>query len=266
MILFPMDTITKNVDPRFSREFDWMAEEGFTCGLYDTIHKTVDTSVRGEHVLYRGWMLTADEYCALDAWVERHGGLLIVSPGRLVNVIDPFLWLDLVQSLRPDTRIFSPSAFDLLQRFLEDFLEKHTVAVMKAGRKSPLFASNVVVKNDNIERAIQRVLEDPNSDGNYFMMSAHEDYDTEARLWVVSGEVRMVAKHPTQGTTNALPDEKTIQRVQQFVERLNNPFFTVDMALRSDGVWRVVEIDDAQSCEVPEDRYDDFVNIVGEVV
>jgi hypothetical protein len=70
----------------------------------------------------------------------------------------------------------------------------------------------------------------------------------EVRTWWVDGACALVTAHPD--TPGAVPAVGT-DGLAGAVRALGAPFVTVDLALRADGVWRVVEAGDGQVSDRP---------------
>jgi hypothetical protein len=67
---------------------------------------------------------------------------------------------------------------------------------------------------------------------------------SEVRVWWLDGEARLLTPHPDSPHRRAIvPD---LDDVAPAVRRLGCRFVTTDVALRSDGAWRVVEVGDGQ--------------------
>lgn len=71
----------------------------------------------------------------------------------------------------------------------------------------------------------------------------------EARTWWVDGECRLVTAHPDAPDDVAL--EPHLDAFAPLVAALGLPFVTLDMVLRDDGPWRVVELGDGQVSDQP---------------
>lgn len=70
----------------------------------------------------------------------------------------------------------------------------------------------------------------------------------EARVWWVDGEAVLVTAHPDTPDRHPVPE---LPSVREAVGRLGLRWVTTDLALREDGVWRVVEVGDGQVSGVP---------------
>lgn len=71
----------------------------------------------------------------------------------------------------------------------------------------------------------------------------------EARTWWVDGECRLVTAHPD--APDDVAPEPDLDAVTPLVAALGLPLVTVDMVLRDDGAWRVVELGDGQVSDRP---------------
>ncbi|MFD2028803.1 ATP-grasp domain-containing protein [Promicromonospora aerolata] len=74
----------------------------------------------------------------------------------------------------------------------------------------------------------------------------------EARIWWVAESAVLMTPHPDApaGATVDVPTA-VCDAVGAGVRALGAPFVTTDLALRSDGVWRVIEVGDGQVSDLP---------------
>lgn len=70
----------------------------------------------------------------------------------------------------------------------------------------------------------------------------------EARVWWVDGEAVLVTAHPDTPGSAPVPEPASLREA---VGRLGLRWVTTDVALRKDGVWRVVEVGDGQVSGLP---------------
>ncbi|MFE7138334.1 ATP-grasp domain-containing protein [Streptomyces sp. NPDC057644] len=70
----------------------------------------------------------------------------------------------------------------------------------------------------------------------------------EARVWWVDGEAALVTAHPDTPDRHPVPELPSLRAA---VGRLGLRWVTTDLALREDGVWRVVEVGDGQVSGLP---------------
>jgi len=71
-----------------------------------------------------------------------------------------------------------------------------------------------------------------------------ESEAAEVRVWWLDGQAQLVTAHPDSTHRSGLVPE--LGRIEAVVRRLSCRFVTTDVALRVDGVWRVVEVGDGQ--------------------
>jgi hypothetical protein len=79
-----------------------------------------------------------------------------------------------------------------------------------------------------------------------------DGHTQEARIWWVRGSAVLITPHPDApaGTTVDVPTA-VCDAVGTRVRALGAPYVTTDVALRSDGVWRVIEVGDGQVSDFP---------------
>jgi hypothetical protein len=72
----------------------------------------------------------------------------------------------------------------------------------------------------------------------------------EVRTWWIDGRCRLITAHPDT-PHQPPPPGLDLTALQPAIASLDPPFVTVDLALRNDGVWRVVELGDGQVSDRP---------------
>ncbi|MEU6172900.1 ATP-grasp domain-containing protein [Streptantibioticus parmotrematis] len=86
------------------------------------------------------------------------------------------------------------------------------------------------------------------------VLRAFEDFTgDEVRVWWIDAAPALITAHPdsrTEMTAASFPRQE-LDRVASLVRALGCRFVTTDLALRSDGVWRVVEVGDGQVSDLP---------------
>lgn len=235
--LFPTGSTSHEPDEMFADQHATLTEAGWTASFCpDSVLagiKPLRDVPTGRTVVYRGWMATAEEYSALVRAVEQCESVPLTRPDEYLATHHLPNWYPLLSDLTPETRVFAPDA-DLVPElraldwgayFIKDFVKS-----LKTGRGSvvhdPAEALDVVtdLREDRgrIEGGIcVRQVEDfvPGSERRYFVL---------------------------KGTAYAANRELIPRVVHQCAERIVSPFFSVDVAQRSDGDLRVVEIGDGQ--------------------
>jgi len=188
----------------------------------------------GATVVYRGWMVTAEQYESLIRAIEECRAKPITSPEQYLGTHHLPNWYSVVSDLTPETRVFPVDA-DIVAElrdlnwgayFLKDYVKS-----LKTGRGSivrvPELAPAVIAEmreyRGEIEGGIcaRRVEEFvPNSEQRYFVLC---------------------------GNCYAADSGSAIPEVVRIcAERLSSKFFSVDVARRVDGTLRLVEVGDGQ--------------------
>ncbi|WP_410816677.1 ATP-grasp domain-containing protein [Micromonospora sp. 050-3] len=86
--------------------------------------------------------------------------------------------------------------------------------------------------------------------GGFVLRRFERFTSAEVRTWWVNGDCVLIGPHPD--TPNDCPSaEIDLEPVAPMVAGLGLPFVTVDLALRADGVWRVIELGDGQVSDLP---------------
>jgi hypothetical protein len=86
--------------------------------------------------------------------------------------------------------------------------------------------------------------------GGFVLRRFEQFTSAEVRTWWVNGVCVLIGPHPD--TPNDLPIvEVDLAPVAPLIAALGLPFVTVDLALRADGVWRVIELGDGQVSDRP---------------
>jgi hypothetical protein len=188
----------------------------------------------GATVVYRGWMLNAREYETLAAAIEACGATPLTSPREYLLAHHLPNWYPLLAEFTPETRTFAADA-DLVAelRALDwgAYFVKDYVKALKTGRgpilRDPADAPELLA----LMREYRGTIE-----GGVCVRRVEEFVpDSERRYFVLNGSpFGPDAREP-------IPD-----LVRACAERVPCAFFSVDIALRTDGALRVVEIGDGQ--------------------
>ncbi|WP_428950031.1 ATP-grasp domain-containing protein [Streptomyces sp. cg35] len=87
--------------------------------------------------------------------------------------------------------------------------------------------------------------------GGIVLRTFEEFTGDEVRVWWIDGSPALTTAHPDaygDGASRLVPQ---LDHVAPLVRALGCRFVTTDLALRSDGVWRVVEVGDGQVSDLP---------------
>jgi hypothetical protein len=86
--------------------------------------------------------------------------------------------------------------------------------------------------------------------GGFVLRRFERFVSAEVRTWWVNGECRLIGAHPD--TAQEMPaTQLDLTEIEPLIAGLGLPFVTADVALRSDGVWRLIELGDGQVSDRP---------------
>jgi len=204
---------------------------------------------------YRGWMMSSETYQFMR-WQLGTRTIEMVSNTSDYSTGYYFgNWYHIFEDVTPKSTYFPDTfSFEDMQRIvLEDVgLGRYIVKDQVKSRKSDWETACYVPDISKLESVINEFIR---LQGEYLaggiVVREFENFVKaagEARVWWVGNKPVMVSPHPD--TPTKLP-EVDVSFLQSYVERLNRPFVTTDIALREDGAWRVVEVSDGQVSGLP---------------
>lgn len=219
-------------------------------------------------VWYRGWMIPSGHYAALDAALRRRGGELVVTPEayrrahELPGWYETFAgltpvsgWLPAVPGAVPDPEGLAalaaglPPGAAVVKDYVKSRKHEWDEACYVPDLADPAALHRVVARFVELQGeflaggVVVRAFE-------HFVTS--RAVASEVRVWWRDGVPRQVTAHPDSPVAE-VPEASfepalgpALGPVRAAVEALACPFVTTDLALRADGVWRVVEVGDGQ--------------------
>jgi hypothetical protein len=268
LMLIPADVVhPRRADAHFADEARAAREAGLAVALVD--HDALSRGSGGagalsrvpesaeRHVaVYRGWMLRSEQYAALaDALAERNIGLR-TSPEQYRRAHELPGWYSAMADATPPSVWTFGDDRDTFVRACEDLgpgpavLRDYTKS-MKHYWHEAAFIPNLADTAAAWKVASRfRQLRDDDFTGG-FVLRGFEPFDSaEVRTWWVNGVCLLVGPHPD--TPHADPcDEFDPATIAPLVAALQLPFVTVDLARRTDGTWRVIEVGDGQVSDRP---------------
>lgn len=237
-------------------------------------------------VWYRGWMIPSDRYRALAHALHERGVGLIVSPERYQAAHELPGWYRAFAELTPASAWAGSTA-------QQDPDEETLGALAGRLRPGPGIVKDFVKSRKHewdeacfipdlsdaaaVGRVVRRFVE---LQGEYLaggiVLREFEHFVTpesgraEVRVWWVDGEAGLRTPHPDSPQhvqTRIHVHEQSLlpglDRVSRAVRLLGCRFVTTDLALRSDGEWRVVEVGDGQVSDLhPETDASELVGLL----
>ncbi len=235
-------------------ELTHFTKRGFECSTINTDELSDTNPIPDiqvdDSVLYRGWMLTGSEYQHLVGLIQSAGSVPIKPPEAYVLTHHIPNWYPLISDLTPETVVLPfESDFESELRALEwkSFFIKDYVKSLKTSMGS------IIDEPSQIDALLEEMEKFRGTIEGGLCIRKVEPLDaaTETRYFVIDGK-------PHGNTNQPVPFP-----VRECAERIASPFFSVDLAKRSDGVERVVEIGDGQVSDLVGWQIDKFVDLWG---
>ncbi|WP_019633983.1 ATP-grasp domain-containing protein [Actinomadura atramentaria] len=266
-VLFCVDPLRpRRVDPHFAREAAAVRDHYGEHAVIDhdaLLAGDADAAVRAVprdlgHAWYRGWMLPGGAYAALAAALRRRGTVLLAHPEdyrrahELPGWHDTFAGLTPASVWRPVPPGGDPGDLAELAGPLRPGpgVVKDYVKSRKHEWDTACFVPDV--KDPAALRAVAAAMIALQAEflAGGVVVREFEEFDGrgEVRVWWVDGEPVLVGPHPDTPGTVREPDLTTVAPA---VRSLGCRFVTTDLARRTDGAWRVVEVGDGQVSDLP---------------
>lgn len=239
--LFPSDYFnSKKVDEAYLEQVGCLQNIGFKTSVI-CLETLVSKSVKifpmpkwGSKLIYRGWMITPDDYSLLIDAVRNAGGEALISRNEYLATHYLPNWYPLIRDLTPETYFFSVdddlesalSGLGWSRFFIKDYVKSLKTSVGST-INDPSAIKTVVSQMQKFRSSIEGGL----------CVRQVEDFilETEKRYFVIQGK-----------SFAPLPDEEIPEIVEECAKRIDSKFFSVDVIERRDGDKRVVEIGDGQ--------------------
>jgi hypothetical protein len=266
MLLVPADPLRpRRPDEHFTAEADAAKNAGVDVALID--HDALADPGGAERAvarvpnasgmaIYRGWMLRADQYTALAAALEARDVTLRTSAAQYQRAQELPGWhaaLSLVTPQAEWTNGDGEHDFQLAcerlgqgPAVLRDYVKSmkhhwHEAAyIPDAADHAPAW---------RVASRFRELREDDFAGG--FVRRRFEHFaSAEARTWWVDGACRLTTAHPD--TPDDTPPHIDLSPFTAPIASLALPFVTADLARRTDGTWRLIELGDGQVSDRPE--------------
>ncbi|GAA0222592.1 ATP-grasp domain-containing protein [Cryptosporangium japonicum] len=264
-LLLPADVLRpRRVDEHFAGEFDAARRLGHEVALIDhdalagdgDRARAVARVPEGGIAFYRGWMLSADAYAGLAEALSARGTRLRTDAARYRRAHELPGWYAALSAFTPAstwTVGADRDGFDVAAAALGA-----GAAVVRDYSKSMKHywdeAAYIPDLADTARAwAVARRLHELRGDDftGGFVLRRYEPFTgPEVRTWWVDGACRLVTAHPDT-PDQAPPGDLDVAVFAPAVAAVGLPFVTVDLARRTDGAWRIVELGDGQVSDRP---------------
>lgn len=259
LLLVPCDPLNpRRVDPHFQAQAQAARAADIPVARIDhdalsRPQEAVADVPPSSDAVYRGWMMSAAEYAALEQALTARDVQLRTSAREYRTAHELPGWYDALAPATPESLWTAELAGldDLCEQLgtgpavLRDFVKS-----MKHYWNEAAYIPDVADRAA-VRRVAERFLElrgDAFTGG--FVLRRFEQFTgAEARTWWVGGRCALVTPHPD--TPDELPGKLDLVEVEPLVAGMALPFVTVDLVRRTDGAWRIVELGDGQVSDYP---------------
>jgi len=189
-------------------------------------------------------MIPTGDYAALDAALGERGSALLTSPERYRAAHELPGWYECFRELTPRT-VEDPALLAPGAAIVKDWVKsrKHEWNEACFVPDTADAAHMAAVVRTFVERQGRDL------QGTVVYREFEDLTGAEVRVWWVHGLPVLVTAHPDSPETR--PPSLRLDAVGVAVAALASEFCTTDVALRRDGVWRVVEVGDGQVSDLP---------------
>jgi hypothetical protein len=210
---------------------------------------------------YRGWMIPAAAYADLDTALAARGTRLLTDPpmyrtahelpgwyGTFADVTPPSAWVACAPHGAPAPAVLAAVAATLPAGpgIVKDFVKSRKHDWDQACYLPDLADTTAV------HRVVSRFVElQQDTLAGGIVLRAFEPLQRaagEARVWWLDGEPVLTTAHPD---TPDLRPQPALDGIRLPVSALGCRFVTTDLAQRTDGTWRVIEVGDGQVSDLP---------------
>lgn len=266
----------------YEPEAEAARKAGFDIGLVD--HETLVADQNAQKAVsanpdfsspkkavYRGWMVSVEEYAALHEALREKNIHLLASPSAYELCHHLPASFHLIEGHSPKSAWFpcqSVPSFEDIKDLLLSFgnspiVIKDYVKSQKHYWEEACFIPNASEKRA-VEKVVKRFCELQGADlagglvfrqfEEYQSMGTHSlsgmPLSIEYRLFVLNGRPLLSCPYWEEGAYEGQAPELSV--FEDLLSRIESPFFTADFALRKDGEWRIVELGDGQVAGLPE--------------
>jgi hypothetical protein len=272
-VLFPQNPLMRKLpEPTFEAEFDAAKSLAFDCLLFDEealCAGDVDSALKrlpqgeGHRLLYRGWILTEEQYQQFHAGLLKRGYSLVSSPAQYAEVVYfPNYYLKIREHSPAAVWTETPDSFlawSLSHKFGDGpFVIKDHVKSAKHQWRDACFVPKGSSREQFEHIAENLKKEQGPSFFRGFVVKQYVPLQRRgegAREYPQCEEYRLffwdrrllVFSHYHRQTENAGDWTTFVELAQRF----DSPFFTMDVALTEDGRWIVVDMGAGEVSALP---------------
>jgi hypothetical protein len=242
------------VDQAFANEARAFANAGFTISkisiedLEQGLARIKPTLPSHKTIIYRGWMLTREQYQKLSHAAETADSTMLTTPEDYLASHHLPNWYPKIAEFTPETRFFAAYAdleLELSRLNWSGYFVKDFVKSLKTSRGS------ILRSPEEIKELVSQMVHFRGTVEGGIVVRRLENLQphSERRFFVLGGQPYTAADAP-------IP-----QIVFEVAKRLAQPFYSVDIAVNIENQPRVVEIGDGQVSDLVGWKPGQFVKI-----
>lgn len=238
-LLYPCSPLRlRQPDEQYQAEVEAVRSRGFEVSLFSVEDfqagdfKASPPLPSNAEVLYRGWMLSKDEYESLVVAILGNGGLPVSDLTSYLACHYLPNWYPLLSDLTPETKVY-PADCDLAKELKalgwSEYFIKDYVKSLKAS------VGSRISKPEQVDAVVSDMKRFRGDIEGGFCVRKVENFlhDSERRYFVFDGK-----PHAVEGEVPEI--------VRQCASRVKSRFFSADVIQTADGILRIVEVGDGQ--------------------
>lgn len=246
--LFPTSPLdSRMIDEQFQDQAIALHQAGYgTSAVCIEENRITGAVPDGATVVYRGWMMGEEEYATFYGWLLGKGLKPFTNLEHYIATHYIPSWYDAIRGVTPETRFMELESFDGIPVeaicaeinamgfqtvFIKDFVKS-----VKTGVPPVLVCP---VKIEDLKVLIEAMVKYRGKIEGGLAVREFEDFSptSEQRYFVINGKF--------YGQDHSF-DTRVMSLLIRVARDIKSPFFSVDIAQRRDGQYRIIEIGDGQ--------------------
>jgi hypothetical protein len=238
------------IDEAFQDQAIALKQAGFGTSTFSIEKNRITGAVpEGATLVYRGWMMSETEYAFFYGWMMGKGLKPLIDVEQYVATHYLPNWVGLIERMTPATNILDMSVYEhglppidtvvaeinamgFQKVFVKDFVKS-----LKTKDRPPIF--ECPVKVEDFKALLEDMAKYRGKIEGGLVVREYENFyaRSETRYFVINGSYY---------GQEMMFDTRAMSLLMRVAKEIPSPFFSVDIAERTDGAFRVVEIGDGQ--------------------
>ena len=269
IIIYPSETDFK-IDSNYKTEYNIASQIGIECIIFnfdkfknESIFEVNKIIKDKTFTIYRGWMMTIDEYTKFYSECLKNNLILITHPIKYKEAhYFPYFYqyiknytlkIDYIRESKYINLTIDEqkNLFIDLIKCHENFIIKDFVKSNKTQNGVKVFSRNI--SKDDLYNEIQKFINDRKTFGNFYeglvfktyvSLKKYEDKTNEWRLWIYNNKIIDYSQNSNLKINQC--KSPNIDKYIKIVKNIPIQFFTLDIAETTKNQWTILEAGDAQ--------------------